>query len=1042
MFNARRIFSRAGIFMSDACAITTRMRVTLHSSPTFAPAWDAVFLPWLRKAAAVAWQQPRPTLVLVPMRSDASMLKSKLLAAGEHALGIEFVTPARLRPTLAQMLRITLRAATRENLRLLLAVSAESFTSHRDDGIRAAARAAASSPDALLHAIDQANAGGWNFGEVGPASLRPIVAEFERQLDACGFAMMHDIDRELHRAARRATPGLANLFVGGFSAAHWPIWPLLVAATSLAENATVCLLEPRDEAADLDRAWIGTWEETFGASSPVEAESPAAARFADLLRVSESPGKVERARKTPAREVEFLVGQNTPEQARAIVAKTLQFLADPACERIGMLFPRAGSLAREVARLLAEMEIAHDDVIGQLKPPPFPEAGWNEWLALQESARLEPLIRFVRASGAPELFSRVEAEEIENALRRAFGEILIDDLRAIAAALLEFDKRDSAAAIARSLQRFPLLPERGSLADFVARTLEIFDALGWQLRAAELRRHAAEWSEKAAFAISRRAFLRWLADVFDNTQASRAAAGNHPYSRVHLLLYPQAETQPWTHLILAGLNEGAWPRTNDDDGYIGDEEVEALNRRWHALNTDATREGSQGEGHAIVRSGRTLCLGPMQKRAIVERQFLNSIESTSVAIAVTASLFEESQPSRPLNPSEFFTRLYLCARGRAVTHQTMVALRGETAEWLKNVALPQPTRAPSSTVEQTRIAFAARRARDLPFGEYEFALREPPLERPSLAATQWERALSQPAIVWMSHFLGVGARDDGLEDPWSTARGKWAHRWLAAASGAPGTNRLVPRPTGSEILDRVTASAQAFRGNVARFLALAGHDALPDWWLSAWRETSQIVTRLARRVADVQHLSQLATEWKIEAFDIAIADGKSLRLRGRIDLLLGAEKLSERGVPEEAWIVDYKTGARGSLAPKGKDPATRAQKLATDLAKGKGLQLALYALALRELGATNLAINILTPDLKLDAPQLTLADIESQTSLWLALERMQSTGIFGMRGPLRDEFSFIDAYPLATLAIDPAILEEKWRLTHPMLTDSDEEDAA
>ena len=46
---------------------------------------------------------------------------------------------------------------------------------------------------------------------------------------------------------------------------------------------------------------------------------------------------------------------------------------------------------------------------------------------------------------------------------------------------------------------------------------------------------------------------------------------------------------------------------------------------------------------------------------------------------------------------------------------------------------------------------------------------------------------------------------------------------------------------------------------------------------------------------------------------------------------------------------------------------------------------------------------------------------------------MQATGIFGMKGPLRSAFSFTKNYPLATLAVELEILDERWELTHPDL---------
>ena len=43
------------------------------------------------------------------------------------------------------------------------------------------------------------------------------------------------------------------------------------AGVAAAEQATVLLDDPRDEARDLDETWVGTWEETYGAAEPVTA---------------------------------------------------------------------------------------------------------------------------------------------------------------------------------------------------------------------------------------------------------------------------------------------------------------------------------------------------------------------------------------------------------------------------------------------------------------------------------------------------------------------------------------------------------------------------------------------------------------------------------------------------------------------------------------------------------------------------------------------------------------------------------------------------
>jgi hypothetical protein len=414
-----------------------------------------------------------------------------------------------------------------------------------------------------------------------------------------------------------------------------------------------------------------------------------------------------------------------------------------------------------------------------------------------------------------------------------------------------------------------------------------------------------------------------------------------------------------------------------------------------------------------------------------------------VGIAASASLSEEAQPARALNPSDFFTRLYFCARGKAVSLTAMNALEAETARWQEKgwtQALTVPR--PSKSVHQTRVAFDARRDASEPFGEYEFALKER-LARPiKLSATRWERALTSPASVWMNHLLGVEPRDDGTNgDGWGLATGQWVHRWLGAVSAAPHKNTFVAKPTAAEIASRTRLHAEGFRQTVAGWLATTGRGDLPDWWISGWRQAVAIAGSLARRLGNAEGCAWMATEWNVLPVEVELEEGKTLHIHGRIDLILsdGAPRRAT-DLPAEPWIVDYKTGNKRSLSPSAKIPEDRAAKLGKKFAAGESLQLALYALALRQLGAEALGISLLTPELTLDSPQLTLEDINAQQRLWLGLYRMQESGVFGMYGALRDDFSFGNAYPLATLPIDPVLLEEKWRISHPEFSNVSEDD--
>jgi hypothetical protein len=347
----------------------------------------------------------------------------------------------------------------------------------------------------------------------------------------------------------------------------------------------------------------------------------------------------------------------------------------------------------------------------------------------------------------------------------------------------------------------------------------------------------------------------------------------------------------------------------------------------------------------------------------------------------------------------------------------MEALRRETTRWLEASGLwPDPV-LDLAAVQPTAAAYQARRAAGQGFGEYGFALHAAPPQPLRLAATQWENALASPALAWMQCLLGVGPGESSDETPWSLATGQWVHHWLAAISAAPVRGAFAARPTAEELSARVAARAHAFRERIAAVLAARGRTT-PDWWLSAWEQAWRLAAQLAGRIAEVPGHPHLATERTLPDTAITIAAGVELHVRGRIDLLLAQAPPVGDAWPEEVWIVDYKTGK--------KLPLTTAR-----LATGDGLQLALYALAARQCGAASAGASVLTPTIALSEPQITLPALATLAGLWRGLHAMQEQAVFGQRGALRGEWSYGGDYPLATLAIDEDLLEEKWALTHP-----------
>jgi PD-(D/E)XK nuclease superfamily len=1014
-------------------------RVTLHIGASFDAAWKNVLLPWFQTAAGVSWRQQKPTLVVVPFRSHAYAIKGLLLDRGVSLLGVRFVSPPELRETLSS--KSEMRLPLREHLRLLLSIAAEECMELPEDpALREkrmleadflAAKSVARAPDHLLRTIDQLGAAGWDFSAVELPALREVEARFQKHVARCGFELIHIADRRAAANASKADPLLANVLVTGFNGAHWPLWQLLRAGVSAAEQATVLLDDPRDEARELDEAWVGTWEEAFGEAKPV---LPAVNRFSDSLFTE---AEMQGATVSPAK-YSFVVGADTTQQAEAIALMCMRFLAEKECTRIGVVFAGAGSLSRLVASALSNLAIPHNDGFGHPVPGLFESAEWRAWLHLQRSPRVNSLLRFLSAlRNRGELFPELTVQTFERRLRSAHAEVLIDDLTVLqkfcAAGAEQNDQQ-----VAEALQLIEFLPARVSFSEFLHATQSAFARLGWKQHWMEVASRSSDWAGKVEAEFSRTLYLRWLEEIASTFGAGRDTVGDHPYARVQLLTVAQAPAQEWSHLVFAGFNEGSWPPAERGE-FAREEEIQEFNRGVQQLNRWAAKQGSQGEGHTSVREGHSLYLGPSERRQIALRQFQTLLESATQGVAFGASLVQESAPDRLWNPNELVTRHYQETRHNPLTQVVMSRLQNATRLWLQETRrLTNKVTQTRGKIEQTRVAYDARRDPATRAGEYDFAFRSTPPVVPTLSVSDFEKMLSSPALVWLKKYLGVKAAEEN-GNVWNTSSGKWVHDWLAAI--AAGAERTFTRlPNISEIERRICAAAEAKRSQVAGLCEAAGKP-LPDWWIGGWRNALFLARTLGEKVATITDWPWMATEWTIEGdLVIKVTESTALSFHGRIDLLLArAEPAAGSLATEELWIVDYKSGARKALVAGQQDAAGHRPALKKKLLDGSALQLGLYALAAGTLGAERTEVSLLSPLVRPLDPQISGADFAGEMQIFAELAEMQRTGVFGMHGPLRSAFRFTDDYPLAALAIEPDILEQRWELTHPALV-RDEED--
>jgi hypothetical protein len=935
-----------------------------------------------------------------------------LIAKGISHLGLQVVTPTSLSALLA---RDDAKPPTDpEHLRLLLALGASEMENRPNEPEALAAKAVSRAPAALLRALDRLETAGWKFEELALPSFTPVVRRFNELLKKCDFKLPGETNRRRLQQATGGPRRFSRLLITGFDGAHWPHWFLLRTAVELAESATIVLEEPRENVADVDLCWIGSWEEVYGeAQHTVKPAAIGDSLFSEM----EMRGGAETAKR-----FDFLVGTNFSEQAEAISRQCVRYLTDEKCTRLGVIFPGSGALPRLVSSSLARLEIPHNDGFAHIVPGIFESAEWQAWIELQRAPRLGCFLGFLNALPDPAVLSpKLSRPIFEKVLQESYKEVLLDDLEL----LREFcsDHGDEKfRSGAEALRALPFLPRRATLAQFLEQTHAAFAHLGWQQQALEIVNVTRDWPRRLDLEFSRGLFLRWLQDTAATSGAARSDAGDHPYARVQLLGVAQAQNQDWSHLIFAGWNEGAWPPPAGAE-FARAEEIRAFNRRVQQLNKRAARQGSQGEGHTSVRENHSLYLGPGEQRAIALRQFDALLESANESVTLTASLLQEDAPERFWNPSECFTELYLKTRHEPLTQTTLKNLQRATA------LLPKPASV-ATDVEQTLIAFDARRDTSKPAGEYDFALRPDNSYRPlpTLSVSDLERMVSSPAIIWMKRYLGVEGPED-VTNPWAATTGKWVHRWLAGIVERPGGKIFAAFPSLMQIDNRIRLSADE-RHAVLQHLCDSLGKIVPDWWNSGWLNARYLARHLGAKIGSAKNWSWMVAELSVgREGAVKIAEGVELHLRGQVDLVL-AQNDAANFAGQKIWIVDYKTGSTKEL---------KSSDLHDNLVKGTTLQLGLYALAIRELGATEVSVSIISLPVKNVAPQLFVSDLEPHTNVFADLAEMQRTGVFGMKGEIRPAFGFSAPYPLATLPIDNDILEDKWALTHPALVLEKEE---
>ncbi len=991
--------------------------------------WRTLAGPWLRKMAATAWKDTRPTVILTPSRAEGFYLKGRLLEEKASFLGLRFWTPSDARNYLAEELAPEVRGGTQAELRLIARVCAERLL-HEAESITGPAStrgtwtSVAKEPAAFLRAYELLQSAGWQPKQACAAYGRAVAEKFETELEIHGITTQSGLHQDLLRLAlRRKEPLVANLLLVGFNAAHWPLWHLLQAMVATSRESVIALTHPHYFAEKIDQLWQSSWEEATGTetvASPINVEESESGPFAEL---ASSYAKGETVQLTA--DVEFLVTPELTSQIRVVVLRVLSYLQDDSCTRLGLVFPETDALALGVAEELQRLGIPIDDGTGALMPGLFEQRCWQAWLALQEEPGVSPLIAWVRACEAQDISfgaGEVTAGEVADLLDAALGESLVDQLEFLARQLEEKDKGNRAGRVADFLHKRVVLPETATFDKFLALTREALALPGWEQYLARLQMEPPGWLQKAKWKLSRQAFLEWLKETTDSQRLLRGAEGNHYYGKVHLLIYGQATGQTWSHLILTGLNEGVWPRLYETGAFDSRYELAALNQQTRAVNRANIGQGKQGEGHEVVSAKYGHCLLPIERQDLALRDLCSLLEGTSVAVTMAALT---TQGGRGLLPSDFFNHAYQAKTGQVLNETAFQELARSTVRWCRkhDSLFQSPTS--SLDITATRFAHEARRDATQRFGPYEFAFAQPPAQPIQLSCKTWETAWNHPSTVWLEQIVGAASWPEGTLS-WSRAIGTWVHRWLAASLRTCGE-----RNSATDFLPLLREAADREKQQVQEWALATGMKLYP-WWGQVWGEAWAIALNLGETLAPLLSERHWLTELRLPS-DLMIAlpgiEQADFVLKGRLDLLLfepgskiGAAQTDFSGC--SCWVIDFKTGAAQGLSAK-------------RLEEGMGLQPVLYALAVRKMGATSMAISLHTCDAPLKQ-QVQLEGVLEKTTIFRSLDMLHRDGIFGMRADADNAYGYSPAYPMATRFVPGDILEAKWALVHGGDTASEE----
>jgi hypothetical protein len=826
---------------------------------------------------------------------------------------------------------------------------------------------------------------------VSPGNERNAVAIAEAS-DALARAGWHlgqlrldgDAARRVNRALERAPviPGIldrrmrerlpaqhARLCCLGWDALHWPDIGLLHLAVEKTVDFQMYVPAPRLPADGLQREWIEALEQRFGLERETCPESGFSSANEPLVARLENSQLAGRCEVTPPA---LLVGREWTDQVSLVCAQVREWLAESPADPIGVIAPEDSPSAIAVAEALldAGVQVEHRARATE-SPGPARIVGQvaRYHLAGHDIGELIELTRLLWIDGA---WSQLEPKSVLDALDQAFRAAQSRNARILVQALPH--RKDAVWAAIRDVVA-GLGKWDGELAWPALR--DQFAAL---LTALRLPSHALDLEGLQALfdqkPIPARAFMEWIAARIAPRCGEAAAPGMATAAPVVVTTFAGAAQQTWHRVIFLDSNEHAWPAPIPENPFLPD----AARLRLNA---------NRGENPPLLTT--------RDVRSLEQARFLDLLEHCRHPVAFAGVLIHDAGTGEEAQPNEWVLRAML-ESGEDVWTPDFWSSRVQSLP-----AGPQPVLDPAEHAHLARV-HANRRNGLMPFDRYHFDFHETKLMPGAWSPTDLDMAITCPATFALKTLL-----DAESTAGWSPSRnegtvvGTHAHRWLGRALGLG--DQLAPPRLAADAEARLLRELSATRLELEQWFGAEGL-AVPLWWETCLRKTAWAARRCIREVRAWIDNRLCGVEQSL-AVNVRTPTGPLL-LKGRIDILI-SDQAEIRGA--HLHLFDFKTG-------RGKAPSL------STLAQGSGGQFAAYYLMARDAGAVSAVIGIIKPE---DAARTVLGpdDEEALRARMGVLAALQRDLRFGQAAAKNPDYGPSESLPLATVPIDPVILNQK-----------------